>query len=108
MRRPLFRAMSEACRQSGAKFWGNVECAEFECPSKDEFVRRYGHTHPNFVKNAPWRPVPIGRLRDKLNLAAEYCENIVTWGYQEYCRPILGHTAKRWCADYQAYWRGVR
>jgi hypothetical protein len=107
-RRPMFQAMSEACRRGGAKFWGNVESAEFECPSKEEYVKRYGRVHHSTVKNAPWRPVPIGRLGEKLDLAAEYCEGIVTWGYQEFCRPILGDAAKKWYADYQNYYRSQR
>lgn len=106
LRKPFFEAMSEACRRGGAKFWGNVESAEFECPSKEEFVKRYGRVHHSTVKNAPWRPVPIGRLRNKLDLASGYCENIVTWGYREFCRPSLGDAAKRWCSDYQSYYRG--
>lgn len=105
-RRPFFQAMAEACRAGGAKFWANVETAEFECPSKEEFVRRYGRVHHSTVKDAPWRPVPIGRLRDKLDLASEYCENIVTWGYQHFCRPALGEAAQKWYADYQSYYLG--
>jgi len=108
MRRPLFQAMSEACRKGGAKFWGNVESAEFECSSKEEFVKRYGRVYHSTVRNAPWRPVPINRLREKLSLASEYCENIVTWGYQEYCRPVLGPAARKWYDDYQAYYRSQR
>jgi hypothetical protein len=68
-------------------------------------VKRYGRVHHSTVKDAPWRPVPIGRLRDKLALASEYCESIVTWGYQEFCRPVLGGTAKKWYADYRSYYR---
>ena len=69
---------------------------------------QFGRIHPSAVKNAPWRPVPIVRLRDKLDLASEYCENIVTWGYQEHCRAVLGDAARRWCADYQGYCRSLR
>ena len=53
----------------------------------------------------PWRPVPIGRLRGKLALASEYCENIVAWGNQEFCRPVLGDTARKWSTDYRDYYR---
>jgi hypothetical protein len=108
MRRPFFKAMQSACRASGAKFWGNVETAEFDCPSKDEYVRRYGKVHHSTVKNAPWRPVPIGRLREKLELACQYCTDIVTWGYREYCRPELGEAAAKWYSDYRAYYRRAR
>jgi hypothetical protein len=108
MRRPFFRAMFNACKVSGARFWGNVETAEFECPSKDEYVRRYGKVHHSTVKDAPWRPVPIERMREKLDLASEFCERIVTWGYREYCRPALGPKAQQWYEDYKSYWLRTR
>jgi len=103
-RRPMLRAMRDACRESGARFWGNVETAEFECPSIEEYVRRYGRVHHSTVKNAPWRQVPIERLKGKLELAAEYAERIVTWGYREFCRPDLSPAAKKWYDDYRAYY----
>ena len=103
MRRPFFEAMAQACRQGGAKFWGNVEVAEYECPSIEEYVKRYGKVHHSAAKNIPWRAVPIDRLREKLDLASEYCERIVSWGYQEFCRPVLGEKASKWYADYLDY-----
>ncbi len=103
MRRPFFQAMQHACNAGGARFWGNVEVAEFDCPSKEEFIRRYGRVHHSTVKNAPWRPVPVPRLRQKLELAAEYCGDIVSWGYQEWCRPAVGDAARSWCAGYKKY-----
>jgi len=107
MRRPFLAAMHDACAGAKAIFWGNVETAEFECPSKEEFVRRYGKMHPSRVKGAPWRPVPIRRLREKLELAAEYSELIVTWGYWEHCRPSLGKVARQWYRDYKAYYNAA-
>jgi len=107
-RRPFFKAMSKACRKGGAKFWGNVEVAEIDLPSKAEFVKCYGRVHPSAVPAAPWRPVPIGRLREKLELAADYCERIVSWGYQEFCRPEQSDAAKRWYAEYRQYFRMPR
>ncbi len=104
MRRPFFAAMSRSCADAKARLWGNVETAEFECASKEEYVRRYGKTNPSVIKGAPWRPVPIGRLREKLYLASEYCEKIVSWGYWDYCRPSLGKPAARWYSDYMAYY----
>ena len=103
MRRPFFEAMSRACREGGAKFWGNVEMGECEFSSKDEYVERHGRVPLSAVKNAPWRAVPIERLRDKLDLASEHGERIVTWGYQEYGRPALGVKARKWYADYLDY-----
>ena len=107
MRRPFLEAMFNACKASGAKFWGNVETAEYVCPSKEEFVRRYGRIHHAAAKGLPWRAVPIDRLREKLDLAAEFCDDIVTWGYREYCRPALGDAAKKWHADYKSYCRSL-
>lgn len=102
-RRPFFAAMQSACREGRAKLWGNVETAEYVCPSIEEYVRRYGRVHHSAAKGLPWRPVPIDRLKEKLELAAEYCERIVTWGYREFCRPSLGEEARKWYADYRAY-----
>lgn len=107
-RRPFFEAMRGACDDSGARFWGNVECAEFECPSLEEYVRRYGRVHHSTVKDAPWRPVPLDRLESKLRLAAEYVERIVTWGYVEFCKPSHGQSAATWYAAYKAYVERVR
>ncbi len=108
MRRPFFAAMRESCAAAGAAFWANAETAEFECSSKEEYVRRYGKVHPSTIRNAPWRPTPIPRLRKKLALASEYCEKILTWGYWEYCRPSLGEAAQEWYRGYKAYYDGIR
>ncbi len=102
-RRPFFHAMSKACRESGAKFWGNVEVAEMECASIEDYVRRYGRVHHSAAKGISWRPVPMDRLRSKLTLAAEYAERIVSWGYQEFCRPALGPKAASWYESYRTY-----
>lgn len=102
-RRPFFEAMANACAKAGARFWGNVETAEYVCNSKEEFVRRFGRIHHSAARGLEWRPVPIERLKEKLELAAEYCEDIVTWGYREFCRPALGEAAKKWYNSYRAY-----
>jgi len=106
-RRPFLDAMSRACRDSGARFWANVEVAEMECPSLEEYVRLYGRVHHSTAKNIPWRPVPIERLREKLILAAEFAERIVSWGYQEFCRPALGPKAAAWYSSYRSYVQGL-
>ena len=108
MRRPFFVAMRGACRSAGARFWANVESAEFVCPSKEDYVKRYGRVHPSTVKNAPWRPVPIPRLKEKLELAAEYSEKFVTWGYDDFCRPALGKPAEKWYNDYLTYFKSAK
>ncbi len=107
-RRPFFEAMRAACQRAGAQFWVNVETAEFDCPSIEEYVRRYGRVHHATVANAPWRAVPIDRLADKLHLAAEFGERIVSWGYAQFGRPSLGREAQLWYGDYQRYQRTIR
>jgi len=52
-RRPFFAAMAQACRDSGIRFWDNVEVAEMECLSLEEYVRRYGRVHHSKAKNIP-------------------------------------------------------
>lgn len=106
-RRPFFEAMAAACASAGAGFWGNVETAEYVCESKEEFVRRFGRVHHSAAKGLEWRPVPIERLKEKLELASEYCENIVTWGYREFCRPQTSEAARKWYDDYRAYVRSA-
>jgi hypothetical protein len=106
-RRPFFQAMSQACRDSGARLWGNVEVGEMECSSLEEYVKRYGRVHHSTVKDITWRSVPIDRLRDKLALAAEYSERIVSWGYREFCRPELGSRAKEWYDSYRNYFKSA-
>lgn len=107
-RRPFFRAMRAACDTAGTAFWANVETAEFECPSIEEYVRRYGRVHHSTVRDAPWRAVPIGRLKSKLELAAEYADRIVSWGYYQYGRPELSDKAAQWYRDYRAYVQTVQ
>lgn len=107
-RRPFFAAMQAAAKEAGARFWGNVETAEFECPSVEEYIRRYGRVHHGTVKDAPWRPVPLDRLVGKLELAARHTERIVTWGYVELCRPSLGPSARAWYEAYQGHYKTLQ
>jgi len=107
-RRPFFEAMYEACKEAGARLWGNVETAEYVCSSKEEYLRLYGRVHHSEAKGLKWRPVPIERLKQKLALAAEFSERIVTWGYREFCRPSLGDEARKWYEDYCEYVKAVR
>lgn len=106
-RRPFFEAMSGACRRAGCRFWANVEVAERECESIEEYVRLYGRIHHSKAQGLSWRPVPLPRLRTKLALAAEFSERIVSWGYQEFCRPGLGPQAAAWYDDYLEYKKGL-
>lgn len=106
-RRPFLEAMYGACEKSGAKFWANVETAEYICPSIQEYVARYGRVHHATVKDLPWRPVPIERLKEKLFLAAEFAERIVSWGYYQFGRPCLGKEAKKWYENYKIYYESI-
>jgi len=103
-RRPFFQAMHRACDAAGARLWGNVETAEFDCPSIEEYIRRYGRVHHGSVEDAPWRAVPLPRLKEKLHLAAEFSERIVTWGYYEKGRPHLSPEAESWYAGYKSFY----
>lgn len=107
-RQPFFEAMAQACQQSGAKLWGNVEVAEMLCDSPDEYARKYGRVHPSKASGLPWRAVPMDRLKEKLDLAAQYSDRIVSWGYQEYCRPQLSPVAAKWYQDYSVYYTSGR
>ncbi len=106
-RRPFFEAMRAACRESETRLWGNVEVAEYVCPSIEEFVRRYGRIHHSKVKGLPWRAVPLDRLESKLRLAAEYSERLVCWGYYQFGRPGLGPAAADWYRQYQQYYQKI-
>jgi len=103
MRKPFFEAMKAACDASGAALWGNVETGEFNVPSMEAYIERYGRVHHGQVKDAPWRAVPLPRLEAKLRLAAACAERIVTWGYYQFGRPHLGPEAKAWYDDYRRY-----
>ncbi|HDP35641.1 MAG TPA: DUF4434 domain-containing protein [Candidatus Hydrogenedentes bacterium] len=102
-RRPFFEAMRGACAEAGATLWGNVETAEMVVESIEKYVARYGRVHHANAKGIPWRNVPIDRLEQKLRLAAEYAENIVSWGYCQFGRPHLNAEAKQWYEEYKRY-----
>ena len=119
-RRPFFEAMQAACKESGATFWGNVETAEMVIESIDAYKERYGRVHHSTVTDLPWRNVPIDRLEQKLRLAAEYAENIVSWGYYQFGRPsldpeehtwagrpVVGPIGKEWYEQYREYYDNV-
>ncbi|MEJ5298886.1 MAG: DUF4434 domain-containing protein [Armatimonadota bacterium] len=104
-RRPYFAAMKQACDAAGARLWGNVECAEMHFESLREYIRVNGRVHHVAAREKRWRPVPLQRLISKIELAASWCEDLVTWGYQEFCRPASGPAGLRWYDDYRRYVR---
>lgn len=101
-RRPFFAAMKRACDRAGKKFWLNVETGELHVESYDDYAQRFGRkTHVNDPKTQPfWRAVPANRLRAKLDLAHEFTDTIVTWGYREYWDPMRGPAPRQ---VYQQY-----
>ena len=106
-RRPFFKAMRRACDEAGAMLWGNVETAEMVVESIEAYVARYGRIHHSRAEGIPWRNVPLDRLEQKLRLAAEYCANIVSWGYYQFGRPVLGPEARTWYEAYRHYYERV-
>jgi hypothetical protein len=101
-RRPFFKAMQEACLNAGTHFWGNVETAEIKVESFEEYAEKFGWgTWVNEpVTRDYWKAVEIEKLKDKLQLAATYCEKIITWGYREFYQPSFSSEAAR---HYNAY-----
>jgi hypothetical protein len=47
------------------------------------------------------------RLKTKLALAVEFSERIVSWGYQEFCRPSLGSQAAAWYDAFLAHQKAL-
>lgn len=105
-RRPYFAAMQRACKKAGAKLWGNVESAEMNYSSIEEYAGVNGKVHHARAREPRWRPVPMPRFVSKMRVAADYCEDFVTWGYREFCRPSLGQAARQWYDDYGRYRSG--
>jgi len=108
-RRPFFEAYARACRQNGTAFWGNVETGELEIGDYNEYISRFGFgTEVNNPVTQPyWRAAPPEMLKRKLDLAAEYSERIITWGYKEFFRPSLGATARKNYDEYLGYLEGL-
>jgi hypothetical protein len=95
-RRPFFAAMKRACDRARKSFWLNVETGELHVDCYEDYATRFGRkTHVNDPKTQPfWRAVPPERLRAKLDLAHEFTDTTVTWGYREYWDPMRGNTAR--------------
>jgi hypothetical protein len=88
---PFIAAYAEACREAGKEFWVNVETAEMDVTGYEAL--RDARELP--AADQPWRPVPIPRLRKKLELAGRYSPHAVTWGW-EYWRPARGAHARKY------------
>jgi hypothetical protein len=101
-RRPFFAAMKSACDAAGKAFWANIETAELDVKSPEEYVARFGRkTHVNDPKLAAyWRGVPAAKLEEKLRFVGAFTSTAITWGYQEYVQPSSRPDAK---ALYESY-----
>lgn len=98
-RRPFLEAGREACNQAGAAFWGNVESAELDVASVEAYKEIRAEVDLG-GQGSHWRRVPLEKLKHKIEIAAEYAEALVTWGYTEFWRPSLAGAAKEY---YEAY-----
>jgi len=102
-RRPFLAAMKTACASAHKKFWVNLEVAELRVESLAAYTNRFGYkTHVNDPRTAvAWRGVAPNKLRQKLELAAEYTDTAISWGYQQFVRPSLGPEAGQLHESYQ-------
>jgi hypothetical protein len=79
-------------RGDGQDLLGERRDGELAVEGYEDYVRRFGRkTHVNSPATAPfWRAVPAEKLRAKLELAGEFSDTAITWGYREFVRPSLG------------------
>ncbi len=102
-RRPFLAAMKAACANTHKKFWINIEVGELGVESLSDYTNRFGHKTPvNDPRTAAaWRAVAPGKLRQKLELAGEYTDTAISWGYQQFIRPALGPEAEHLHESYR-------
>ena len=81
-REPFIAAFAAACKQSGTKFWVNVESGQVDAKNWAEAIKMEN----NRLKK--WEFTPMNFLAQKLALAAKYGEGIVNWGYFPFMNPI--------------------
>ena len=100
---PYIAAFAKACEENNCRFWGNVETGEFHIGSAREFTDKFGEKGD--VNRLPqyWRPVPIDRLKAKLDLMSKYSESNLSWGYQAFYRPRMGAAAQTAYHNYEKY-----
>ncbi len=80
-RRPFFQAFKNACDQAGSELWLNVESGEIDAGSWGEAVTM------EQSKKQKWVYTPTEWLAQKMELAAEYGERIINWGYYPFMTP---------------------
>lgn len=81
-RRPFFQAFKNACQKAGTQFWLNVETGEVDAQNWKDAIEMEKN------RQRKWIFTPIEHLKQKLNLAAEYTDNIINWGYFPLMNPI--------------------
>ncbi|MEI2727278.1 MAG: DUF4434 domain-containing protein [Verrucomicrobiota bacterium] len=103
-RRPFLAAMKSACATANKQFWINIEVGELNVASLSDYTNRFGYkTHVNDPKTATaWQAVAPDKLRYKLELAGEYTDTSISWGYQQFIRPTLGPEAVQLHQAYEA------
>ena len=103
-RRPFFSAMKGACDAAGKTLWANLELGELNVESFEDYTNRFGYkTHVNDpITESAWRGVPAEKLRRKMELAGEFTDTAISWGYQQFIRPSLGSNAASFYKTYQA------
>ncbi len=82
-RRPFFEAFKNACDQAGCKLWLNVETGEVDAKTWEEAL------HMERTNTQKWVYTETSWLKEKLNLAAEFSEEIISWGYYPYMNPVI-------------------
>jgi hypothetical protein len=102
-RRPFLAAMKAACKTARKRFWMNVEVAELGVESLPAYTNRFGYkTHVNDPRTAAaWRAVAPDKLQQKLEMAGDYTDTAISWGYQQFIRPALGPEAEHLHEAYQ-------
>lgn len=81
-RRPFLAAFAKACKQAGTAFWVNVEAGQVEAKNWQDAIQMEHN------KEKKWAFTPIDWLEQKLNLASEYGEGIINWGYFPLMNPV--------------------
>lgn len=103
-RRPFLAAMKAACATAHKKFWVNIEVGELGVESLSAYTNRFGYkTSVNDPRTtAAWRGIAPDKLRQKLELAGDYTDTAISWGYQQFIRPALGPEAEQLHESYRS------
>ena len=103
-RRPFFAAMKAACASAHKQFWINIELGELGVESLSAYTNRFGYKTPvnDPRTTAAWRAVAPDKLRQKAQLAGEYTDTAISWGYQQFIRPALGPEAQQLHESYRS------